>query len=387
MKITTQYINQASTFEKAIESLSQKSRIYIDLEFDKNHFQYGFNLCLMQIFDGEDTCYLIDPLGDIKIEKIFPILEDKNIQLVSFAFSEDMGLLHHIGAQPTNILDLSILIRLLDYETLSLNNALATMLIEEDLKDSKEKHQKSNWTLRPLTEKQLEYAKNDVIYLPALQSVLEDKIEKLQRNEWARQEMDSFVNHNWQMASVSQYLTHKDQASLTLAEWIRFQKIMAERERLSEELNRPSYKTIDKARMLQLAKNPEIINNWQDLKGIHPKLKTISIQKLFSQLLNEAEREIEENKIKKDAPSIPYLTREEKIRLSQKRKRNNYLKNTYYYPLKDGIKKEYGENFANYILSNRIIEELINGNKKPLPYQQEIFKVVARAFEIKFLDG
>ena len=49
-------INKADDFQSCVDSLSQKSQFSIDLEFDKNRFRYGFNLCLMQIFDGKD-CY------------------------------------------------------------------------------------------------------------------------------------------------------------------------------------------------------------------------------------------------------------------------------------------------------------------------------------------
>ena len=62
MESNIQYIDHQESFEKTIAVLASKKTIFIDLEFDKNHFRYGFNLCLMQIFDGENI-YLIDPLS------------------------------------------------------------------------------------------------------------------------------------------------------------------------------------------------------------------------------------------------------------------------------------------------------------------------------------
>src|SRR5690554_2430340 len=177
MRPNIQYINDKEGFEKTVAILSSKEAIYIDLEFDKNHFRYGFNLCLMQIFDGE-TCYLIDPLPDLSIEPIFPVLEDKNIQIVCFAFNEDMRLLHYLGARPNNILDLAIATRLLNYNTLSLNNTLAVFLEDEKYITEKTSQQKSNWFQRPLTDQQKQYAAEDVLYLPNLKLTLLKHIEQ-----------------------------------------------------------------------------------------------------------------------------------------------------------------------------------------------------------------
>src|SRR5690554_5655013 len=181
-----EYITSNEDFEKAIAVLSTKESIYIDLEFDKNHFRYGFNLCLMQIFDGE-ICYLIDPISDIEINAIFPILENENIQIVCFAFNEDMRLLHHLGARPNNILDLAIATRLLDYDTLSLNNTLSVILEDDRYITEKSSQQKSNWFQRPLTEKQNHYAAEDVLYLPALSEELKKRIEAEGKTTWLAQ--------------------------------------------------------------------------------------------------------------------------------------------------------------------------------------------------------
>src|SRR5690554_5464757 len=209
MRPNIQYINDKEGFEKTVAILSSKEAIYIDLEFDKNHFRYGFNLCLMQIFDGE-TCYLIDPLPDLSIEPVFAVLEDENIEIVCFAFSEDMRLLHYLGARPNNILDLAIATRLLNYDTLSLNNTLSVILEDDRYITEKSSQQKSNWFQRPLTEKQNHYAAEDVLYLPALSEELKKRIEAEGKTTWLAQEMEAFENYDWSNGSVAEYLTKKD---------------------------------------------------------------------------------------------------------------------------------------------------------------------------------
>src|SRR5690554_7245294 len=107
MKPNIQYIDNKESFEKAISILSTKKEIFIDLEFDKNHFRYGFNLCLMQIFDGE-ICYLIDPLTEREIEHIFPVLENQDIQIVCFAFIKDIRFFILLVEKPIIILNLQL---------------------------------------------------------------------------------------------------------------------------------------------------------------------------------------------------------------------------------------------------------------------------------------
>ena len=162
-------INKADDFQSCVDSLSQKSQFSIDLEFDKNRFRYGFNLCLMQIFDGKD-CYLIDPLSDdIDIKKIFPLIEDPKIEKVAFSFSEDLRLLHSLGCYPQNVYDISFAAALLNFPPVSLTKLLHMVLEIETDKSS----QQSNWFKRPLSEDQKNYAAEDVIYLLQMKNIFQ----------------------------------------------------------------------------------------------------------------------------------------------------------------------------------------------------------------------
>jgi ribonuclease D len=381
MEPNIQYIDNQESFLNAVAVLSNKKEIFIDLEFDKNHFRYGFNLCLMQIFDGE-TCFLIDPLSDLTIEKIFPVLEDENIQIVCFAFSEDLRLFYHLGARPNNILDLAIATRLLDYDTLSLNNTLSIILEDEIYATGKSSQQKSNWFQRPLTDQQKLYAAEDVLYLPALNEKLKHRIEEVQKTDWLQQEMNAFESYDWSSGAVAEYLTKKDQKQLSLREWIRFQKIMEYREKIAASLNRPTYKVLDKNIVFDLAKSPGKVKQWTSLKGVHPKFRTEQIQAKITVLLDAAEQEISEHKITMGQSSIPLLSREEGQEMSQRRKHQQYFKESFFLPIKEVVKTGYGENFSNYFLSNRKITDFINKDQLLLSYQKEIITNAAKQLNL-----
>ena len=88
--IDKKVITQQVDLNECITQLEAVSQFSIDLEFDKNHFRYGFNLCLMQIF-ANGICYLIDPLSEeLDIKTIFPVIEDPTKEKIVFSRQQDL---------------------------------------------------------------------------------------------------------------------------------------------------------------------------------------------------------------------------------------------------------------------------------------------------------
>jgi ribonuclease D len=367
MERTIEYIDDQLSFEEALSTLKLADKLYIDLEFDKNHFRYGFNLCLMQVFDGK-TCYLIDPLGNLKIDSIFPILEDPSVEKVCFAFGEDIRLLHHIGCQPKNVLDLAVVRTLLNKPTLSLSNSL----VEELGLEAQSSQQKSNWFSRPLSAEQIQYAAEDVLDLPKLREVLILKLEDMGRTEWLKQEQYQFESEDWTVGAEPEIVPFKDRKQLTMREWIRYTLLMEYRDYLSAKLNRPSYKVIDKNIFIDLSKDPNKIDGWESMKRIHPKLRNLKVKNRILELLEEAGKDIKENNIKAGASSKPIMTDEDRMRNGQLRKEVSYAKDNIFSPLKERMKKDYGEHFTNYLLSNRRVTGIVTGKIELLDYQRHL---------------
>lgn len=168
-ELSYKLITDMTELEECLEHLSQQKEVYLDLEFDKNHFTYGFNLCLMQIASKEE-CFLIDPIGSLDMGPMFRLLEDLKIRKYTYAFGEDLRLLHHLGCMIKNVGDLATARTLLNEEHVSLNSLI------EDItgKSLPKSQQKSNWSKRPLTEEQLKYAAVDVVYLPQITATILD---------------------------------------------------------------------------------------------------------------------------------------------------------------------------------------------------------------------
>ena len=349
------------------ETLLKKEAIYIDLEFDKNHFRYGFNLCLLQISDGQNI-FLIDPLKGFDIQLISSVLESAEITKVCYAFGEDMRLLHHLGCFPKKVLDLATVRSLLNYPPLSLTNILyETMGVEVG-----KSQQKSNWCERPLSKEQFQYAAEDVLYLPKLEKQLMKEVEEHNRNNWIEEEMSALEQEDWSNSNNFFNLHEKEKKNFTLRAWMRYKALIHFRENLAAQLNRPSYKVIDKNILIDIAKDPLKLDQWKNQKRIHPSLRNSKTKNNIEEVLTAIEKEIAAKNIEETTPARSEINKEEKIRLSQKRKRTEKIKEEFFVPIKKVMINELGEHLTNYLFSNRRMEGIINCSIELLPYQKEL---------------
>lgn len=377
------YISSSQALSELNTSLSQKKEIAVDLEFDKNRFRYGFNLCLMQIYDGSN-CYLIDPLADpIDITLIFPVLEKKEVCKVVFSFGEDIRLLHSIGCFPENIYDLSIASSLLNYPPQSLTNLLNEVLSIEVGKSS----QQSNWFKRPLSEDQINYAAEDVLFLLDLKDELSKQAREKRVEEWIIQENELFTSENYEDIDHNEYLKEKDKGEMSVFEWHIFSKLMELREETAEKMNRPTYHLIDKNYLKNIASDPKNIRDWKNVPSNHKKLKTDSFIKQVSSVLDKAISEATKSGLSKKKKAARSMSKEEYQQYKAEEQKFKKLRKNIFRPIQNEIEKEFGENTRTFILGNRLMREIMDGDlKNVLPYKKNLFEKYAEKLEIPIKD-
>lgn len=373
-------VTTSSELQKAITGISDHSAFAIDLEFDKNRYRYGFNLCLMQIFDG-DQCYLIDPLSnDIEISLIFPLLEDPDYEKVTFSFGEDIRLLHHLGCIPENIYDLSIASSLLNYPPTSLTNLLDDVLSVDVGKSS----QQSNWFKRPLSDQQLNYAANDVLHLLKLKKELDLQAENKGIQDWIRQENAHFTSANYQDENHNEFLKDKDKGDLSEYEWFLFSKLMEYREKKAKKFNRPAYHLMDKKYLAEVAQKPELIRQWRKENSIFHKLSNEDGFKEISDILDNAIHQAEQENISKTKKANGRMSKQEYKRYKEEKHLFSEAKGTIFKPIQKELEKDHGKNAQTYILNNRMIRELALGiTENYLPYKQELFEHYAEKLNLE----
>lgn len=363
------YVDHHSLVIECVSEISKAPLLSVDLEFDKNRFRYGFNLCLIQIFDGSQT-YLIDPLAkDIDLSPIFSVLENPDIQKVVFSFGEDLRLLHTLGCFPKGLYDLQIAAGLLNFPPSSLASLIEQVLGFQISKNS----QQSNWFQRPLTSDQLDYAVQDVIYLPEIYQLFNKDFDKKGTKNWIEQEMHHFESNNHEDASQNDLLKEKYKADLNEIEWHIFTKLMHIREAHAKKINRPPFHVSERRTITEIARNPQKISDWMTIASNHRSTKNST----FIQILEaETEAAIEEAKqlglsTRRRAAKRPSKKEYEKWKATEMKVK--YAKQHFFKPVQKCIDQEYGEYVKTMILNNRLIKDLVTGyHDNLLPYKENV---------------
>ena len=369
------YIQSNEQLTGCVKEISKAPKLAIDLEFDKNRFRYGFNLCLMQIYDGSSV-YLIDPIiEDLDLTPVFPVIENPNIQKVVFSFSEDLRLLHSIGCFPKNIYDLQIAAALLNFPPGSLATLLETVLEISVGKSS----QQSNWYARPLSEKQKSYAAEDVLYLLDLYEKIHTQVIKENKEHWIEQENTFFEEENHENLDHNVVLKEKYKDDMTEFEWHIFSRLMHFREDFARESNRPAYHIANRETLQRIAQSPEYLAKWNSISTNHRSTKN---EKTLNDLKNELDDAIREAKsmdlsLKKKASNR--MSKEEYMKMKALDQKVKYAKQTVFGPIQKRLENDFGEHTKTFILSNRLMKDVVSGNTESLlPYKRELFERYAR---------
>ncbi|MDG2125835.1 MAG: ribonuclease D, partial [Verrucomicrobiales bacterium] len=149
----------------------------IDTEADSLH-SFREKLCLIQ-FESAGRIALIDPLANIDLEPLAEYLRGAEVWVHGGDF--DMLMLKRaFGEVPEKYFDTQIAARLLGYERFG----LAAMIEDVFSVALSKSSQRADWGKRPLSDKMLDYAANDVRYVRSLASDLTGRLDEHGRGDW-----------------------------------------------------------------------------------------------------------------------------------------------------------------------------------------------------------
>jgi len=165
---------------------SSKPYVTIDTEFVRET-TFWPDLCLVQIACDENVV-LIDPLADgIDLSPLYALLADENVLKVFHAARQDIEIFFHLtGAVPKPIFDTQVAAMVCGYGDSIAYDALAKRIADVHIDKSS---RFTNWKLRPLTDKQLDYAAADVTHLRDIYESLRNVLTESGRDHWLEQEM------------------------------------------------------------------------------------------------------------------------------------------------------------------------------------------------------
>lgn len=153
---------------------------------------YHPRLCLIQVATPEKL-FLIDPLTVGALDAFWDVVLDPAHVVIVHAGREEVRLCHlWTGRTPGNLFDLQIAAGLVGSAYPLSHASLVSQLLGVQMVKGETL---TEWRERPLTERQIRYAFDDVRYLLPLWQRLAGRLELLNRAEWAREEFVRLVEH------------------------------------------------------------------------------------------------------------------------------------------------------------------------------------------------
>jgi ribonuclease D len=188
-------ITDTAALESAAQILSRGAGLGLDTEFMRERTYYA-QLCLLQLA-SPDLAVCIDPLAVGSLDALRPLMASTGPCKIIHAARQDLEVLAPVVGTVANIFDTQVAAALVGFPA----QVGYAELVREVLGIQLHKSQtRTDWSRRPLSAAQLEYALDDVLHLPPLRERLGERLESLGRRTWFEEEMaqignDTFVNN------------------------------------------------------------------------------------------------------------------------------------------------------------------------------------------------
>lgn len=171
-----QWINDNSELDELILSINTADEIAFDSEFERINTFYP-KPALFQL-KVKDKYYLIDMKQISNHAGLGKLLDN----IVLHAGSEDLEILLNLNNElPSKIFDTQIAASLCGYGLHFSYQNIVNELIGIELSKA---HSRSDWMQRPLSPEQIQYALDDVVYLPEIKDILMENLQQQGRVEW-----------------------------------------------------------------------------------------------------------------------------------------------------------------------------------------------------------
>jgi ribonuclease D len=160
--------------------------IAVDTEFLRDQ-TYWPRLCLVQI-GGPDGAAAIDPLAPgIDLTSLHELMHNRNLLKVFHAGRQDLEIFFHAtGKVPAPIFDTQVAAMVCGFGESASYESLVSKLAGAAVDKTS---RFTDWSYRPLTERQLLYALDDVIHLRTIYAKLRTRLEETGRESWLETDM------------------------------------------------------------------------------------------------------------------------------------------------------------------------------------------------------
>ena len=242
------YIRDSAAVERLIQRIATAEGVAVDTEADSLH-NYFEKVCLVQLsFAGGH--YLVDPLAELDLSGLLAVLAEK--PLILHGGDYDLRMMRaSMGFRPRReVFDTMIAAQLLGIEQIGLAALIERFFAVKIGKEG----QKSDWSRRPLSEKQLRYAVNDTRFLERLAERLYGELSERRRVDWHKESCRAMVESTGRDNSrdPEEAWRIKGAGRLSRRQLAYLREIWRWRDQLARRANVPSFKVFGNEQIFEV---------------------------------------------------------------------------------------------------------------------------------------
>lgn len=174
------YVTDMQGLAELVSTLRKASVVAVDTEFMRERTYYA-RLCLVQLASDE-VAAIVDPLAIEDLSALGELMTDPDVVKVFHAGSQDLEIFFRLLGQATApVFDTQVAATLAGFPQQVGYGALVKEMLGVPLEKG---DTYTDWAKRPLSDSQVEYALNDVRYLPEIYDRLTSELEREGRAGW-----------------------------------------------------------------------------------------------------------------------------------------------------------------------------------------------------------
>ena len=265
-----------------LEKAKRSKVLCIDTEFMRENTYYP-QLCLVQM-QMRNESYILDPFCFEDLSPLADILDDESIVKVFHAAAQDLEILSfETGVVPHPIFDTQLAASIVEGTSFpSLANLLkSTLSVKIDKTEGF-----TDWSRRPLTDRQLRYATEDVLYLQELYETLLQRMKDLGRESWLDEEFEAMcVASRFEVDPRERYIHLKHVNKLKPKQLALARELAAWREVTAQNKDVPRKHVLSDEQVTEICKRePKSIDSLFAVRGVQNALSTWEARDVLSAL-------------------------------------------------------------------------------------------------------
>lgn len=242
------------TTDEALIQFCERSRnakfIGFDTEFVSEN-RYRPELCLIQAaVDGQYA--IIDTLTVNDVRPFWDLLCDGDHVTVVHAAREEFLFCHRAcQRRPQRLFDVQLGAGMMGLEYPASYGNLVSKLLNDTVDKGETR---TDWSKRPLSKRQIDYALSDVVYLHRLYDLISENLERMKRTGWFEEEMNAWQSELEDFETEPQWRRVSGISSLNRRALAIVREVWIARDKEAEQKNRAARRVVPDDLIVELAK-------------------------------------------------------------------------------------------------------------------------------------